>query len=276
LGSYRRTRSLTARKQMKWLVWGTGAGVLPFFLFYALPFAMGREPRKAMELAGFFPLALIPLSLAYAVVKHRLMDVGLIFRRTLVYILALAAIIGMCLLAVGLFQVMLASDQEPHVTVIAILSTLVVALLFSPVKNRIQEGIDRLFFRERYNSRRALLRLSQDLNADLDLGRMGERLLAGGHAAPGVRSVALFLPGDAGRFAVLRHRGCPPAAGQAHLPAGGSLVRALAAGEPVLAEAHAELYPEAGPLDLSHYFPCRVKGEVIAILGVGRKDGFEP
>ena len=37
------------------------------------------------------------------------------------------------------------------------------------MKSRIQEGIDRLFFRERYSSRRALLRLSQDLNADLDL-----------------------------------------------------------------------------------------------------------
>ena len=44
LDSYRTTRSLTARKQMKWLVWGTGAGVLPFFLFYSIPFALGREP----------------------------------------------------------------------------------------------------------------------------------------------------------------------------------------------------------------------------------------
>ena len=45
LDSYRKTRSLTARKQMKWLVWGTGTGVLPFFLFYAIPFALGREPQ---------------------------------------------------------------------------------------------------------------------------------------------------------------------------------------------------------------------------------------
>ena len=88
LHSYRRTHGVTARKQMKWLVWGTGAGILPFFVFYAIPFALGREPRFAMELAGYVPLALIPLSLAYAVVKHRLMDVELIFRRTLVYLLA--------------------------------------------------------------------------------------------------------------------------------------------------------------------------------------------
>ena len=167
-------------------------------------------------------------------------------------------------------EVLLASDQEPHVTVIAILSTLVVALLFSPVKNRIQDVIDRLFFRERYSSRRALLRLSQDLNADLDLGRMAERLLEGVHAALGVNALALFLPEEDTGFAIFRDLGCAPAAREMGLPALGALVRALAAGEPVAAEAHAELYPEAGPLDLSHYFPCRVKGELIAVLGVGR------
>ena len=192
---------------MKWLVWGTGTGVLPFFLFYAIPFALGREPQLAMELAGYIPLALIPLSLAYAVVKHRLMDVELIFRRTLVYILAIAAIVGMCLLVVNLFEVVLAQDHEPHVTIIAILSTLVVTLLFTSVKNRVQEVIDRLFYRERYNSRRVLLRMSQDLNADLDLARMAERLLGGVDAALGVSALALFLPDDDGRLRHLPLRG---------------------------------------------------------------------
>src|SRR5258708_20573674 len=107
---------------MKWLVWGTGAGVMPFFLFYAIPFALGREPRFAMELAGYVPLALIPLSLAYAVVKHRLMDVELIVRRTLVYLLATVAIVGICLLVVGLYDNVLSGNEEPHVSLIAILS----------------------------------------------------------------------------------------------------------------------------------------------------------
>jgi PAS domain S-box-containing protein len=276
LDSYRKTRSLTARKQMKWLVWGTGAGVLPFFLFYAIPFALGQEPRLAMELAGYIPLALIPLSLAYAVVKHRLMDVELIFRRTLVYILAIAAIVGMCLLVVNLFEIFLAQDHEPHVTIIAILSTLVVTLLFGAVKNRIQDVIDRLFYRERYNSRRVLLRLSQDLNADLDLPRMAERLLGGVDAALGVNALAVFLPGEDGAFAMFRGVGCARGTADVRLPAEGALVRRLAAGEPIHAEALTEAFPEAGALDLSYFFPCRVKGETIAILGVGRKNGFEP
>jgi two-component system, NtrC family, sensor kinase len=276
LDSYRKTRSLTARKQMKWLVWGTGTGVLPFFLFYAIPFALGREPQLAMELAGYIPLALIPLSLAYAVVKHRLMDVELIFRRTLVYILAIAAIVGMCLLVVNLFEVVLAQDHEPHVTIIAILTTLVVTLLFTSVKNRVQEVIDRLFYRERYTSRRVLLRMSQDLNADLDLARMAERLLGGVDAALGVSSLALFLPEGNGAFAIFRSVGCASGTDGVRLPADGPLVKRLSGGEPVYAEAVTEAFPEAGALDLSYFFPCRVKGETIAILGVGRKNGFEP
>jgi len=275
LDSYRKTRSLTARKQMKWLVWGTGAGVLPFFLFYSVPFALGREPRLAMELAGYIPLALIPLSLAYAVVKHRLMDVELIFRRTLIYTLATAAIVGICLLALNLFQVIVRGDDEPHVTIVAVVSSLLVIVLFSPLKSRIQEGIDRLFFRERYQSRRAVLRLSQDLNADLDLARMTERLLEGVGASLGVESLAVFLPEADGSFGVFRSRGCPPAADRVRLPADGPLLRRLAAGEPVHAESDPESLPEVAILDLAYYFPCRVKGETIAVLGIGRKPGLD-
>ncbi len=273
LDSYRRTRSLTARKQMKWLVWGTGAGVLPFFAFYAIPFALGREPRFAMELAGYIPLALIPLSLAYAVVKHRLMDVELIFRRALVYVLATAAIVGICVLVVGLFNSAISGDEEPHVTLIAVLSTLVVVLLFPPVKNRIQDALDRLLYKERGSPRRSLLRLSQDLNTDLDLASMTDRLLAGVQRSLEVQSVAAFLPEKDGAFGIFASIGCPPGAEIVRLPASGALLGRLAEGSPANAETGD--FPEAGPLDLVWYFPCRVKGELIALLAVGRKDGFD-
>ncbi|MBI3932954.1 MAG: PAS domain S-box protein [Acidobacteria bacterium] len=274
LDSYRKTRNLVARRQMKWLVWGTGAGVLPFFVFYAVPFAAGREPRLAMELAAYVSLALIPLSVAYAVVKYRLMDVELIFRKTLVYVLAMAVIVGIALLANSLLDSLVAGDGEPHASVIAVLSTLVVILLFTPVKTRIQEVIDRLFYRERYNYRRALLRLSQDLNADLDLARTTERLLDGVGDALGVSAMAVFLHEDGGGLALFRSTGCPAGTDRARIPAGGALLARLTAGEPVNAEV--EAFPEVQALGLAFYFPCRIKGEVIAVLGLGRKDGLDP
>ena len=272
--SYGRTRSLTARKQMKWLVWGTGAGVLPFFGFYAVPFALGREPKLAMELAGYVPLALIPLAVSYAVVQHRLMDVELIFRRTLGYVLAIAAMVGVGLLAAGVLDAVLAGQQDPHGSVIAILSSLVVLLLFTPVKSRVQEGIDRLVYKERYNSRRALLKLSQDLNADLDLKRLTERLRDGVARALGVRAIAVFLPEESGDFALLRAGG-EEASELISLPRAGALVQRLRAGEPVNAESDPSQYPEIAASSFVFFFPCRVEGELIAVVGVGLKENHD-
>jgi PAS domain-containing protein len=272
LRSYRRARSIVARRQVKWLVWGTAAGVFPFLAFYALPFALGREPGLTMQLVGYGPLALIPLSLAYAVVKHRLMDVELMFRRGLGYVLAVAVIVGLALLTVGITDVLW---EEPHVTLVALLSALVVVLLFTPVKARIMEGLDRLSYRGRYSSRKALVRLSEDLNADLDLERTSERLLEGIAAALGLREMALFLPGEDGHFGPYRARGVPRDAPERPRLAAPGLVERLSAGQAVEVENPSE-HPDLAAYGLAWLFPCRVKGELIAVLGVGRKDGLEP
>lgn len=277
--SYGRTRSLTARRQMKWLVWGTGAGVLPFLVFYAIPFyafpqSLGRQPRLAEELAGHLPLAVLPLALAYAVLKHRLMDVELIFRRSLVSLAAMALVVGVCVLVVGLSGSLL-SDDDPHRVLIAVLSTLVVVALFTPVKSRLQDLSDRLFYRERYSSRKALLRLSHELNADLDLVRLTERVQEDVMAALALRAMAVFLPEHDGSFGVFTSQGLPPGSEHARLPRGGALVARLIAGQPVNAEAESDTLPEASELNLGHYFPCRVRGELIAVLAVGRRDGLE-
>ena len=271
MDSYRRTRSVTARRQIKWLVWGTGGGVVPFLAFYALPFALGRRPGLAMELVGYVPLALIPLSLAYAVVKHRLMDVELIVRRALGYVLAIAVLVGVALLTAGLSDVLW---EEPHNTLIALLSALVAVLLFTPLKSRVQEALERLFYRERYSSRKALVRLSEDLNADLDLERTSERLLQGVGAALGLREMALFLPAPDGGFLPFRARGLPRT-DEARLVDEGLLER-LQAGQAVDVESKPEEHPTLAQVGLGWLFPCRVKGEVIAVLGVGRKDGLDP
>ncbi len=272
--SYRRTRGLVPRRQVKWLLWGTAAGVFPFLAFYALPFALGRRPGLALELAGYGPLALIPLSLAYAVVKHRLMDVELLFRRALGYVLAVAVIVGLALLTVGVTDVLW---EEPHATLIALVSAIVVVLAFSPVKARIQEALDRLFYRERYSWRKALVRLSEDLNADLDLERTSERLLEGIGAALGLREMAVLLPDAAGDLVPFRSHGVPRAGeGRPRVAKGTVLLERLEAGQAVDVDQGLADAPQLVASGLAWLFPCRVKGEVIAVLGVGRKDGLDP
>jgi len=271
VGAYRRTRSLTARRQIKWLVWGTGGGVVPFLAFEALPFALGRPSGLALQLAGYVPLALLPLALAYAVVKHRLMDVELIVRRALGFVLAVAVLVGVALLTAGLTDVLW---EEPQTTVIALLSAVVAVLLFTPVKVRVQEALERLFYRERYSSRRALVRMSEDLNADLDLERMSERLLEGVGAALGLQEMALFLPAVDAGFTPFRARGLPRSE-EIRLD-DPHLITRLQAGQAVDVESAPDDHPAMARLGLGWLFPCRVKGEVIAVLAVGRKDRLDP
>jgi hypothetical protein len=134
----------------------------------------GVQPTVALELS-VVPLAFIPLSFAYAIVKYRLMDVEVLFKRGVVYTLASATVVGLYLAIFLLGTHYLVAD--PHSTVIAVLATLVVVLVFTPLKSQIQVVIDRLFYRERYNYRTALLAFSKDLNAYLDLDRLSERMV---------------------------------------------------------------------------------------------------
>jgi hypothetical protein len=76
-------------------------------------------------------------------------------------------------------------------------------------------------------------------------------------AALGVSALAVFLPQPDGSFAVFRGAGNARTS-DVRLPEDGPLVQRLAAGEPVHAEAITETFPEAGSLDLSYFFPCRV------------------
>src|SRR5678816_855062 len=77
----------------------------------------------------------------------------------------------------GVERVWLKGDRE-HNWVIAFLATLVALLLAPPVKNAVQNALDRAFYRDRYDYRRALVGFARDLNSDLDLNRLAGRLVS--------------------------------------------------------------------------------------------------
>ena len=84
-------RSMTARRQLRWIVGGTTIGGVPFLVGYALPWVAGFDAGPQL---GFLtiPLGFLPLAFASAVVRYRLMDVEVIIKRTVVYAAAMSAI----------------------------------------------------------------------------------------------------------------------------------------------------------------------------------------
>ena len=122
-------------------------------------------------------IGLVPLAFASAIVRYRLMDVEVIIKRTLVYAAALAAIAAVYAIILWLVSEVFFGGDPIRNPVIALLATLVVVLLGRPVKNAIQAGLDRVYYRDRYDYRRALVGFARDLNSDLDLFRLSERLV---------------------------------------------------------------------------------------------------
>src|ERR1035437_5855239 len=84
---YNRTEDMVVRQQLKWLRNGAFCGILPFAAFYVLPYVLGAVPNSYMKMS-VLSVMLIPLTLAYAIVRYRLMDVDIIFRRGYAYTLA--------------------------------------------------------------------------------------------------------------------------------------------------------------------------------------------
>ncbi len=280
-----RVRSVTARRQLRWIVWGTALGAVPFVLWYALPYALGFNALRGFELTAVL-LGFVPLAFASAIVRYRLMDVEVIIKRTLVYAAALAAIAAMYAVLLKLAgEVFLRDGNEKYNSVIALLATLVVVLLSRPVKNAIQTGLDRVYYRDRYDYRRALVGFARDLNSDLDLSRLSERLVHRVMETLVVDRMALLLaPVSAGRdgeFTTIAHIGFggPPPV----LPRSSEVGARLIAGHTLTLDdplaqrrvdgREVDFWREAG----IHYFvPCVSKEGTMAVMALGRKASNEP
>ena len=278
----RRVRSVTARRQLRWIVWGTALGATPFVVGYGVPFALGFDPIPGIEWTALL-LGVVPLSFASAIIRYRLMDVEVIIKRGLVYTAAATAIVA--IYAVLLEVAGGLNREDGHNSLIAVLATMVVVLLSRPVKNAIQTGLDRVYYRDRYDYRRALVGFARDLNSDLDLFRLSERLVHRVTETLLVDRMALLLaPMSAtagGEFVAITHSGFaaqPPSLGSAS-EAGMRVIsgHTLTLDDPLtqrrIDSRELEFWRELG----IHYFvPCVSKEGTIAVMALGRKASAEP
>ncbi len=158
------------RQQLKWVTGGTLAGIVPFALLYILPYSLGAMPRPWMNLS-VLSLALIPLCFAYAIIRYRLMDVDIIFKRGLAYTAATAGVLAVYVGTVatigGLFH-----TAWPAVLAGEVIAIIVAAFLFQPFRDWTQARLDRFFYRDRLNYRRTLIEFGRTLTNEVRLDPM--------------------------------------------------------------------------------------------------------
>jgi PAS domain S-box-containing protein len=279
--AFRDITAVTARRQLRWLAWGTALGAGPFAFFYALPWALGVDPPLALQLTAI-PLGVVPLTFASAIVRYRLRDVEVIVKRGLAYTAFLAASVALYFAMLKLTGFLVGNDGDQHNWIIALLATMVVVLLAQPVKDAVQNALDRVFYRDRYDYRRALVAFARDLNSDLDVVRLSQRLVARIVETLVVDRMALMLSDDrSGDFTSIGDYGF--AERVPRLSRTSSLMPRLDAGytvaldDPIAAARfvaeEVEFWRDAG----THYFvPCVFEGRAIAVLALGRKETDEP
>ncbi len=275
-----RLRSVTARRQLRWIVWGSALGALPFLSLYLVPFLFGRAPAGAEFTAVL--LGCIPLAFASAIVRYRLMDIEVIIKKALAISAVGLLLAGIYVGTLTLVNLLPGADRGNR-SFWALFATLIVAVVAPWLWRSIQTGLDRLYYRDRYDYRRALLSFTRDLNSDLDVNRLGQRLVDRIAETLGIDRIALLLPDpdrDAGRFVVRIVSGLPSEVDA--IAPGSPLAARLTDGQIVLIEDGASArrlgsdgvaWREAG---FSSFVPCVSNDVTIALIAVGRRAHGEP
>jgi signal transduction histidine kinase len=279
---HRRSEDPVTRRQLQWLRNGVFCGILPYAVLYVVPYLAGALPSPHLRLS-VLSLGLIPLTLAYAIVRYRLMDVDILFRRGYAYTLAtlcvLAAFYGIIFSLASLLQKNFKDLGNAGIVTVM----LITAFLFQPIRNWIQERLDKHFYRDRYDYRRTLVEFAHELASETDLDTMlaavGERLIQ----TLSIRHLALFLADERGEFRLRNAMGAVHHAlpdGQLDLSFLGwqraapylffertrHQLDAISRGWPV------SVRRTISDLDLTYYIPCTVRGRTIAYLGVSRTE----
>jgi len=121
----------------------------------------------------------LPVAVGIAILRYRLYNIDVLINRTLVYGALTAVLVGVYFAGVAatqtIFRTLTSQEQQPQLAIVV--STLLIAALFTPLRRRIQGFIDRLFYRRKYDARKILQAFSARLREETDLDRLGENLM---------------------------------------------------------------------------------------------------
>ncbi len=234
------------RQQLKWLRNGALLGILPFTALYVIPYTFGAVPGPVMKMA-VLSLGFIPLTWAYAIIRYRLMDVDVIFQQGYVYTLATLAVLGVIY---GLiFSLGKVDELSPSAVVILIV---IATFVFQPIRNYIQELLDRhIFYKDSYNYRLTLVEFARELSSETDLNRMLDSVSERVRKTLAIDRAGFFL------------------ADEGHLP---DFLPPDFDREFLFVENPRRMGAGGSDFDFTYYLPCRVRGRIIAWLGASRTE----
>ena len=201
---YTRISSLTERQQTKWVM----AGLLGTFILF-VPFILVTvffpPSQPSLERVMFMYLVYLPLyvfaylclpgGIAFAILRYRLYDIDVIIRRTLVYTTVTGLLALVYFGSIVILQAVFQSVTGERSAFVIVVSTLLIAALFTPLRRRIQAVIDRRFFRKKYDAQQVLARFAITARDETDMNALSVELVNVVKETMAPTSMSIWLQG---------------------------------------------------------------------------------
>ena len=201
---FRHVSSPREQQQTKWVLFGLGGAfaVVPLWTTIGIAFPPSApSPTRVLLLLAGTPLiltfsSLLPLSLTISILRYRLLDIDILIKRTLVYGALTLAIVATYFAAVVALQAAFRGliGQANQLAIVA--STLLIAALFNPLRQRIQTTVNRRFYRSDYDAARALTTFAESVQDEVDLEQMQSSLMSTVQQTMQPRVVSLWMRGE--------------------------------------------------------------------------------
>jgi len=178
---YRRLTDATQRQQIKWYVFGVAVAVVGIVLFqlpaiFVPSLRTPGVPRVLFALLGvsafYLSVMIVPITLAFALLRYRLWEVDAVINRSLVYLSLTGALLGVYFLSVGALQSLFAALTGSESPLAIVGSTLVISVLFQPLRQRVQRVIDKRLYRRTVNFREAFTEFAAEVRTIIDLEQL--------------------------------------------------------------------------------------------------------
>ena len=200
---YRRSYNPVERQQTKWVISGFGVillAVVALTLCRAVLFAY-FEPSAAevyynlfaVSVLGAGPVLLLPVSLSFSGLRHRLWDLGNIVNRGLLYVTLTALLGATFFVSIVVLQAGFRAIVGQSSSLAIIASTLAIAFLFQPLRNRLQVIIDRSLFRSKVDIQQAVFEFAREVRTTVELPQLAQRLVERTTSLLGISHGALYL-----------------------------------------------------------------------------------
>jgi len=163
------------RQQIKWLAFAALA--IPVWFLTNAPIEAAAP--GLFSVVDSLAFTMIPVAIGIAILRYRLYDIDVVINRTLVYgslTLMLALVyFGSVTATQAVFTALTGQEEQPQLAIVV--STLVIAALFNPLRHRIQSFIDRRFYRRKYDAAKTLESFSAKLRDETNLNALSDDLV---------------------------------------------------------------------------------------------------